>query len=332
MPNGLSKNRRLALAVILIIAAAASCRQETPEPPVIVLGQETVEFTDAGGTGKVTYEILNAAEDGTYEIMLEGLPEWITEPVTSVPGEISFTVAENTGDAREALLTVTCEGSSAQFTVKQEEMKAYLTAEELSGCTITTQECLYFEEETRMYKYNYEEATAEKDENGNYVYMTAGAWAQDYIDKYLSDYPGSSATVDELMYFDFTDRSGGSENYLYVKTTTDNMMECWYGSRNDSGDMSIRRMYGKYTYDESTGTMTVEDVGNSTYTRTVVFKIVKTSPDMCEYEITDIVFPYQPWVEGDSLPFFHPDYDNPDNFGWQPCGKLLYKCVISRNE
>lgn len=323
---------RLAIAVILTIAAAASCRQETPEPPVIVLGQETLEFTDAGGTGKITYEILNAAEDGTYEITLEGLPEWITDPSTSVSGEISFTVAENTGDAREAQLTVTCGSSSAQFTVKQEAMKAYLTAEELSDCTITTLECIYFEEETRMYKYNYEKATGEKDENGNYVYMTAGDWAQDYIDKYLSDYPNSSATVDELMYFDFTDRSDGTENYLYVKTSAGNMMECRYGMKDEYGDMSIRRMYGEYTYDESTGTMTVEDVGNSTYTRTVVFKIVKTSPVTCEYEITDIVFPYQPWVEGDSLPFFHPDYDNPDNYGWQPCGKLLYVCEISRNE
>lgn len=315
-------------AITSALLALTSCQPENGA--AIILDQEVVEIGDNGGTGKVTYTLLNLAE--TQELTLEGMPEWITDPVTSVSGEITFTVAANTGEAREAVLTVACGTASAQFTVKQEEMKAYLTAEELSGCTITTQECLYFEEETRMYKYNYEKATGEKDENGNYVYMTAGDWAQDYIDKYLSDYPNSSATVDELMYFDFTDRSDGTENYLYVKTSAGNMMECRYGMKDEYGDMSIRRMYGEYTYDESTGTMTVEDVGNSTYTRTVVFKIVKTSPVTCEYEITDIVFPYQPWVEGDSLPFFHPDYDNPDNFGWQPCGKLLYKCVISRNE
>lgn len=332
MSNISAKSRRLVTCVIVSIAVAASCRQETAEPPAIVLGQETVEFTDAGGTGKVTYEILNAAEGSTYEITLEGLPEWIADPVTSVWGEISFTVAENPGEARNAQLTVICESTSVQFTVKQEAFRTHLTSEEISGCTITTLQCLYFEEETRMYKYNYDKATAEKDENGNYVYMTAGDWARDYIDKYLADYPGSSVTADELMYFDFTDMSGGTENYLYIKTTADNMMECRYGMRDEYGDMSIRRMYGEYTYDEETGTMTVEDVGNSTYSRTVVFEIARTAPDMCEYEITDIIFPYQPWVEGDSLPFFHPDYDNPDNFGWQPCGKLLYVCEISRDE
>lgn len=330
-------------AIASALLAITSCQQDNDA--AIMLDQEVVELGDGGGTGKVTYTLLNISEP--QELTLEGMPEWITDPVTSVSGEITFTVAANTGEAREAVLTVACSAASAQFTVIQSAFKMYPSAEEMSGMVFYATWCQFYPDETYMFKYNNADHWVETDANGDFVYMMMGEWAQDFIDKYNADNPDSPETVDAVMGFDFTDMSSGTENYMYIKTSTESTMECWSGSRNEYGDVGVRSLFGTYSYDESTGIMTLVHEGNTTYTCSVSIQFKKLTDKTCEFQILGYEdfkwtddgssidgHPYQPWLTqfgGDYFPFMLSDYDNSETFSWQPCGKMVYTCNMFAN-
>lgn len=325
------KNRILYgfLAAAAAMTALVSCTEKQTKESQLIIDQQVLEFGEDGGDAKVTYTLLNS--DGTSEITLSGTPEWISEPVTSVSGEITFTVEPNTGNAREAQITVACGSVSGEFLLKQDAFLIYPTAEQISGKIINTTWCQFYEDETVMYKYNLESNYPMTDANGDFIKMTAGEWAQDFIDKYNADNPDSPATVDELMGYDFTEIINGEEFYLYITTTMDNVMDCWYGSRTEYGDAKIRKIYGEYTYDESTGTMTIEDVGNTNYTRTVVIQFRRLPGNRLEYQITQIEFPYMVWIEeGDSFPLMLSDYDDP-TVAWMPAGKMTYVNDVLEN-
>lgn len=339
---------RLLLTGITVAAAVfslASCKQDPAKESELILDQEVVEFGEEGGTGKITYTLLNMGE--TPEISLEGMPEWISDPVTSVSGEISFTVASNSGEAREAILTVVCGTLTGEFTVKQNAFMLYPKAEDMVGKIFYSTRCQFYPDETYMFKFNNDSYWVDTDENGDFIYLTMGEWAQDFIDKYNADNPGESATVDDVMYFDFTDKSSGFERYMYIKTDTDNSMESWSGSKDDyGGNFGVMDICGNYTYDENTGIMVIEDTGsNTTYSCTVTIQFKRISDKEYEFQILSYEdykwtdgspidgHPYQPWLNvfgGDLFPFMLSDYSDP-TYSWIPCGKMVYTCKVLEN-
>lgn len=330
-------------AMASALLAITSCQQENDT--AIMLDQEVVELGEDGGIGKVTYTLLNIPE--TQELSLEGMPEWISDPVTSVRGEITFTVAANSGESREAVLTVVCGTASAEFTVRQSAFMMYPTAEDIANKVFYATWCQFYPDETYMFKYNNEAHWVETDANGDFIYMMMGEWAQDFIDKYNADNPDSPETVDAAMCFDFTDMSSGVENYMYIRTSSESTMECWSGSRNEYGDVGVRSLFGTYSYDESTGIMTLVHEGNTTYTCSVSIQFRRLTDRTCEFQILGYEdfkwtsdgssidgHPYQPWLTefgGDYFPFMLSDYENSETYSWQPCGKMIYTCNMFEN-
>lgn len=332
------------ITVAATVFSMVSCKQDPVKESELIIDQEVVEFGEEGGTGKITYTLLNMSE--TSQISLEGMPEWISDPVTSVSGEISFTVAENTGDTREAVLTVVCGSLAGEFTVRQNAFTLYPKAEDIVGKQFYATWCQFYPDETYMFKFSNSSSYVVTDENGNYVYLTMGDWAQDYIDKYNADNPGASATVDDVMAFDFTDNSGGYENYMYIKTDTETGMECWSGSKTEYGNVAVLDIKGNYTYDETTGIMVVNDTGsNTTYSCTATIQFKRISNKVYEFQILSYEdykwsdgspidgHPYQPWQNvfgGDCFPFMLYDYSD-DAYSWIPCGKMVYTCNVLEN-
>lgn len=334
-----------AAAVFAAVSVLASCSKDQSKEPQLVIDQQVVEFGEEGGEGKITYTLLNTDEsDG---ISLTGVPEWISDPVTSVKGEISFTVAANSGESREALLTVVCGTLSGEFTVRQGEFLIYPSAEGIAGKVIKATWCQFDPDKTQMLKFNNVYKWAETDADGDFVFLTMGEWAQDYIDKYNEDNPGENATVEDVMAFDFTDRSSGVENYMYIKTDTEGNMECWSGSQNEYGNVGVMDMGGSYTYDASTGIMVVADTkSNTTYTCVVTLQFRRVSDKIYELQVLSYEdykwadgspvdgHPYQPWLNvygGDNFPFMLRDYSDPDRYSWQPLGEFVYTCSVKEN-
>lgn len=320
-----------------------SCQKNVPESKLL-LDQETLEVGEEGGTAKLTYTLLNAGENP--EISVEGLPEWITDPVTSVSGEVTLTVASNSGDAREAVLTLVCGTLSGEFTVRQSAFRTYPTAEEIAGKVFNATWCQFFADETYMFKYDNSQNWVMTDDNGEFVYLTAGEWAQDLVDRYNADHPDAPETVEAALGFDFTDTSAGAENYLYIKTSMDNVAECWSGSRTPYGDVAGKDFGGEYTYDEATGKMTIVSTANTTYTCDVTIQFTRLTDGNLEFQVLSYDnytwtsdgsaiggHPYQPWQNvfgGDAFSFMLADYDD-SSISWCPCGKLVYTCYVREN-
>lgn len=341
------KSKILILGITAMAAGLSiitSCQEDPAEDAKLIIDQEAVEFGEEGGSGKVTYTVINIGT--SYDISVEGMPEWISEVTTSVDGEVTFTVAPNSGDAREATLTLVCGTVSGEFAVRQNAFRQYPTAEEMKGKVFRATWCDFFADETYMFKFNNNYKWVETDGNGDFIYMTVGDWAQDYIDKYNADHPDAPETVDALMGFDFTDMSSGFENYLYVETSMNNYFECWSGSKSDYGNVAVASILGEYTYDETTGILTVVDEGNTTYTRTATIQFRRLTDRTLEFQILGYEdyrwttdgseiggHPYQPWLNvfgGDSFPFMLKDYSD-EIISWEPCGKMVYTCNIFEN-
>lgn len=341
------KRQRILAGAVLTAAfmfSLTSCVKDQVLETSLVLDQEVLEVGESGGTAKLTYTLLNAGDN--TEISVEGIPDWITDPVTSVSGEVSLTIAANTGDAREAVLTLNCGTVSGEFTVRQSAFRIYPTAAEMTGKVFNAEYSQFYADETYMFKYLSESHWVEMDENGNYVYLTAGEWAQDLVDRYNADHPDAPETVEAALKFDFTDTSSGMENYVYIKTSTNNTMECWSGSKTVYGDVATKDFGGEYTYDEATGLMKVLSTANSTYTCEVTIQFTRLTDGSLTYQVlgydnfkwtsdgSDIGGnPYEPWMDrfgGDMFSLMLADYSDA-TIAWCPTGKIVYYCNVREN-
>ena len=114
----------LLLALPLVFAACENGSEgtdkkpDTPEvkDPVLTLTSDaTMEFTAEGGAGEITYTLQNAVEGTTLTATCEA--EWVKD-VTA--GEtVTFAVAANDGDAREAKVVVAYGEQKFEVAVKQ---------------------------------------------------------------------------------------------------------------------------------------------------------------------------------------------------------------------
>ena len=97
--------------------------QPQPEPEkkaqLILTSDEVMNFSAEGGQGLIDYTLVNAKEG--VEFASECEADWISDFVFGE--DITFVVAENEGEAREAKITITYAEASMEVTVKQAKKK-----------------------------------------------------------------------------------------------------------------------------------------------------------------------------------------------------------------
>ncbi len=109
----------LLLALPLAFAACEEPEQGTDKPvektPVLNVTETTLDFDAKGGAGVINYSVENAVE-GT-EVEATCAADWVAD--LTVAETITFTVAANEGEAREATIVVTYGELSKSVAVKQ---------------------------------------------------------------------------------------------------------------------------------------------------------------------------------------------------------------------
>ena len=109
----------LLLAMPLAFAACEEPEQGTDKPvektPVLNVTETTLDFEAQGGAGVINYTVENAVE-GT-EVEATSAADWVAD--LTVAETITFNVAANDGEAREATITVAYGELSKSVTVKQ---------------------------------------------------------------------------------------------------------------------------------------------------------------------------------------------------------------------
>lgn len=108
-------------AIMATMLLFAGCDPvEEPAPVLTPTTEGTIQIPAAGGSGKITYTLENAAKDGNIEAT--STADWIGGWDYSVQGTVTFDVAENVEQAsRDAEITVIYNyggGNPLSFTVK----------------------------------------------------------------------------------------------------------------------------------------------------------------------------------------------------------------------
>lgn len=117
---------KFALLCASALMLFVSCEKDKPDGGDPDSGKNNVEFKltssaemtfeAAGGAGKIQYELKNAAQDGVIDITPKD--GWVSSFDTNTPGEINFTVSENTvREDRSCTLKVSYnyDGNSSKF-------------------------------------------------------------------------------------------------------------------------------------------------------------------------------------------------------------------------
>lgn len=116
------KNLQLpTVLIVLLLAAVSSCEkpeEKTEQPEFAAVTEGDISVPWEGGKFKIQYEISNPTATG--EVIPGTGAEWISDFFTGNYGEVSFTVAENPGEAsRTATVNLEYEGLSLDFTILQ---------------------------------------------------------------------------------------------------------------------------------------------------------------------------------------------------------------------
>lgn len=118
------KKLLLALAACCVMFACDKNEKQPEEPteaPELTLTSESeVNVSAEGGEVTITYTLANPAENGGISAQAEDGAEWCDGFNCDTDGQVTFTVAANDGDAREAVVTVTYsygEGEHKDITV-----------------------------------------------------------------------------------------------------------------------------------------------------------------------------------------------------------------------
>lgn len=114
----------LLLALPLVFAA---CTEDETDPkpvvkdPVLTITSNAImQFAAEGGVGEITYTLENAKE--SVQLTVECVAEWVTD--ITVGEKITFAVAANEGDARDAKITVKYDTESFEVAVMQNAKSA----------------------------------------------------------------------------------------------------------------------------------------------------------------------------------------------------------------
>jgi len=128
----------LLLALPLVFAACEEPEQGTDKPvektPVLNVTETSLDFEAKGGAGVINYSVENAVEGTEVEATCEA--GWVAD--LSVADTITFNVAANEGEAREATIVVTYGELSKSVAVKQ-AAKAASTAPVFEAVTATVE-------------------------------------------------------------------------------------------------------------------------------------------------------------------------------------------------
>lgn len=89
------------------------------KPELTLKSEATANFTAEGGNGEFTYELKNAIEGTT--LATDCKAEWISKiAIDEKNSKVTYTVAANEGEAREATVTLTYGDLKVEVTIKQE--------------------------------------------------------------------------------------------------------------------------------------------------------------------------------------------------------------------
>ena len=106
-----------AAVALLSFAACEQSDGDVDAPkPVLTLAAAEVEVAADAVAGEVAYTLENEKEGAEFTFEYEA--EWLSA-FAAADGKVTFTVAANDGDAREAKVTVKYDVATAEFTVKQ---------------------------------------------------------------------------------------------------------------------------------------------------------------------------------------------------------------------
>ena len=114
----------LLLALPLVFAACTE--DDTDSKPVVkdpvltITSNAIMQFAAEGGVGEITYTLENAKE--SVQLTAECVAEWVTD--ITVGEKITFAVAANEGEARDAKITVKYDTESFEVAVMQNAKSA----------------------------------------------------------------------------------------------------------------------------------------------------------------------------------------------------------------
>lgn len=162
-------------------------------------------------------------------------------------------------------------------------------------------------------------------ETGDYAYITARAYAEDFRDKYNAA-NGTNVTIEDVLRFDYTD------GYYYEITFTEDMKcQIWDGAATPYGEVAIMPVLGEYELDEENGIIYVHDYeSNSLYKKEVEIKVTRdeSTENGLIFEITkrEVLDPqYDRGFDYDLFGYTFYDYDKVNEY--YPAKKILYHCV-----
>ena len=134
------------LALPLVFAACGEIEEPTPQPEpekkaqLILTSDEVMNFKAEGGQGLIDYTLVNPQEGVEFAAQCEA--EWISDFVFGE--DITFVVAANGAEAREAKIVITYAEASMEVTVKQAAKAA------TPAINITSEQTMEFGQEEAM--------------------------------------------------------------------------------------------------------------------------------------------------------------------------------------
>lgn len=235
------------------------------------------------------------ANGGSYSRIPDGVGEW------KIVSESSKNLMNNYGAAEMPEFPITLIHDKV-WSAKYAEFPA--------------DEAIYIRTKDGQLEYDYNK--------GEYVYITAREYGEDYRDKYNAA-NGTNVTIEDVLRFDYED------GYYYEIKFTDNM-ECtiWDGASTPYGEVAVMNVSGKYTMDEEKGIIYVKDTeSNSLYDKEVEIKITRDENvengfifDILKKKVLNPA--YDKGFDFDLFGYSFMDYDG--TYEYYPAKKILYHC------
>lgn len=317
----------LVAAVLALGFMAVSCEKNTGTNPAgLSFDEPELVVNSLGGEFTVTYTSADFISYDLLDIQVDEGAGWMNGFDISVPGKITFNIDEYlVTEPRQAGITLVYDGKNTGETlvVRQEAFDFKVRHSEFDGKVLNCTYGYFDKDKTLFYEildgdFYYDPQT------GDPVKITAGEYAEDLVNAYNADHPDAPVTIEDALYYDFTQKSGGFNTYFEFDFKKDGYLVAWSGSSPDMGaGVAVNDIRGKYTFDEETGIVTVaEDVANTTFTREVQLKLSKTAEGVIQVQIVKTENPYSPFIKGDIFPFVLFNYDQTKRY--QPAEYTLY--------
>lgn len=279
--------------ILMSVIMMASCSKKEIPVTAFELDSATIVVPAQGGQYSVAYQSPSISNAVPEAICPES---WVNSFDYSVNGVISFSVNPNEGDQdRSVNVTVLYGDDVATFTISQHNSKKVL-ASELENSFFTARFCDFDPDRTRFYYMN-------PNDIGEFYfnpvtqsrYITARQYASAYAAAYNNTYPDSPISTEYALQWEYiepTQDNGMTGTFYDVRFYEEGgeaKVSISDGTYAPAGNIEVIRVAGTYTYDEATGTITVNDTSNELVEnhRTVTIHIER-SGDQYKWQITDI--------------------------------------------